>query len=144
MPDTDQFDYKGAIRDIEKHIAALQPPKLVLLVEDNPLDIELGQRVLDKFNVKVVVAETADTAVELVKTHTFDIIMFDLVMPQGDGLSFLMRSTGLQPGAHFILITGYPTSDKVDAVLKKGAVMLPKPLTVQSLEMFLPKKLDTA
>lgn len=144
MGETEHFDYRGAIRDIEKTIAALQLPKTVLLVEDDLQDVDLSVRTLNQFNVKVSIATSAKEATELVSKQKFDIIMFDLVLPGADGLNFIMQSAGLQPGAHFILVTGYPTNPKVEEVLRRGALMLPKPLTTQTLELFLPPKVVKA
>jgi len=52
----------------------------------------------------------------------------------------MMTAAGLHTGSRFMLVTGYPASPKIEAVLRLGAVMLAKPLTENSLEMILPRK----
>ena len=141
MGDTEHFDYKKVVEDIRETINSLQPPKNILLVDDDPNDIFITERLLSKFNVKVTTCDSGQEARDLVAKHKFDLILFDLVMPGLDGLEFMMTAAGLHTGAHFLLVTGYPLSPKVDAVLRLGAVMLAKPLTEASLEMILPRKL---
>lgn len=141
MGDTEQFDYKKAVEEIRETIDALRPPKTILLVDDDPDDIFLIRRLLDKFHTRVTVSKSGHEAREILRGKKFDLVLFDLVMPGLDGLEFMLSAAGLQPGAHFLLVTGYPMSPKIDAVLKLGAVMLAKPLTESSLEMILPRKL---
>lgn len=143
MSDTEKFDYQKVVEGIEETIAALRPPKTILLVDDDPNDITITCRLLAKFHTKVTACRTGEEARNAIRNHKFDLVLFDLVMPGLDGLEFLLGTAGLQPGAHFILVTGYPLSPKVDAVLRLGAVMLAKPLTESSLEMILPRKATT-
>jgi CheY-like chemotaxis protein len=140
MADTEHFDYKTAIGHIEETIRSLQPPKNLLLVDDDLNDVKLNLSVLNLFNVNVKVASSGVEARELIKTTKFDLVLFDLVMPGLDGLEFALGAAGLLPGARFILVTGYPLSPKVEAVLRLGAVMLAKPITKESLELILPLK----
>jgi CheY-like chemotaxis protein len=136
--DTEHFNYRQAVEHIEETIRGLQPPKTLLFVDDDPVDVELTLKILVKFNVTVTVAHSGVEARELIKDKKFDLVLFDLVMPGLDGLEFALGAAGLLPGARFILVTGYPLSPKVEAVLRLGAVMLAKPLTMQSLELILP------
>ena len=140
MADTENFNYKKVVEDIEETIATLRPPKTILLIDDDPNDIDITRRLLAKFHTKVTACRTGEEARIEITNHKFDLVLFDLVMPGLDGLEFFLGTAGLQPGAHFILVTGYPLSPKVDAVLRLGAVMLAKPLTESSLEMLLPRK----
>jgi|SRR5580765_1039872 len=140
MADTEYFDYRKAVENIEGTIRALQPPKTLLLVDDDSADILLTLKILNLFNVKVTVAHSGEEARDTIQNKNFDLVLFDLVMPGLDGLEFALGAAGLMPGARFILVTGYPLSPKVEAVLRLGAVMLAKPLTRQSLELILPLK----
>ncbi len=143
MGDTEHFDHRQAIRDIEHTIARLQPPKTLLLVDDDPNDIELTLKLLNQFNVTVTTASSGIVARELQVKNKYDLVLFDMIMPGLDGLGFAMASAGLHPGTRFILVTGYPTSPKIEAVLRLGAVMLAKPLTRESLEIIIPLKVES-
>ncbi len=136
------FDYKKAVQDIEHTIRRLAPPKNILLVDDDLTDIDLTLRLLAKFNVKVTVAHSGVEANAAMLNDVFDLVLFDLVMPGLDGMEFALGAAGLHPKARFILVTGYPASPKVEAVLRLGAVMLAKPLSEQSLELILSRKIE--
>src|SRR5947207_14994940 len=137
MADIEHFDYRKAVEHIEETIQRLQPPKNLLLIDDDPNDIVITKRLLDKFHVNITVASSGAEAKELIKNRKFDLVLFDLIMPGLDGLEFALGAAGLLPGARFVLLTGYPLSSKVEQVLRLGAVMLAKPLTLQSLELIL-------
>lgn len=57
----------------------------VLLVEDNPVNQRLTQRVLEKLNCEVTTANDGLVACELWQQHAFDLILMDCVMPRLDG-----------------------------------------------------------
>jgi len=144
MSDTEvfKFDHKEAIRQIERAISKLKPPKRVLLVDDDEADIILNTRLLKKFKVELAVCNVGQDAITRLREKEYDLVLFDLVMPPMDGLKLMMDAAGLQRGTHFILVTGFPSSPNVDAVLRLGAVMLPKPLTEHSLELIGLEKIE--
>lgn len=57
----------------------------VLLVEDNPVNQRLTQRVLEKLNCDVTTADNGLEASELWPSQAFDLILMDCVMPELDG-----------------------------------------------------------
>lgn len=140
MGDTTEFNYKRVVQGIEETIQTLRPPKTLLLVDDDPADIAFNLRLLNKFHADVTVSQSGVEARKTLAKKSFDLVLFDLVMPGLDGLEFMMTAAGLHSGSKFILVTGYPASPQIDAVLRLGAVMLAKPLTEHSLEMLLPRK----
>ena len=65
-----EYDFKG---------------KKVLLVEDNQINVMVGQQILEKVNLNVEVARNGLEAVNMVKENHFDIILMDIQMPIMDG-----------------------------------------------------------
>lgn len=57
----------------------------VLLVEDNPVNRTLTQRMLEKLGCDVMTANDGKAASRLWQWHTFDLVLMDCVMPQMDG-----------------------------------------------------------
>ena len=77
----------------------------LLLVEDNEVMRVLAANTLKEFSLSMV--STLKEAQTLILTNTFDLILLDIGLPDGDGLAFLNQlSTG--PGTHtpVIIISG--------------------------------------
>jgi DNA-binding NtrC family response regulator len=78
----------------------------VLLVDDEPslLDVlQLGLR--EEFDVEI--AADADQAEFLLAARPFDVIVCDHLMPDEEGLAFLVRARTQFPKVQRILLTGY-------------------------------------
>jgi two-component system, sensor histidine kinase and response regulator len=65
---------------------ALALDGLVLLVEDNVVNQEVGRRMLESLGCSVHVAEDGRAAVEIARNATYDAILMDMQMPVMDGL----------------------------------------------------------
>ncbi len=65
--------------------AAPGPQRSVLLVEDNPINQTVAQRVLQKMGCEVVVANNGREAVDATVVQRFDLILMDVQMPLMDG-----------------------------------------------------------
>ena len=66
----------------------------VLLVEDNPRDVEIIRRMLGNYQrarFEVHSADTAEQGLEQLGTDEFDVILLDYMLPGQDGLRFLAR-----------------------------------------------------
>jgi hypothetical protein len=59
----------------------------VLVVDDNVVNLMIMQRLLEKIGIQAKVASHGQEAVDLVKSHPFDIIFMDIQMPEMDGLT---------------------------------------------------------
>ena len=64
-------------------------PKRVLVVEDSILISSALRIILEANAYDVAVAGTASDAVEAASTSPFDVMLLDLTLPDGDGLSVL-------------------------------------------------------
>ena len=60
--------------------------KSILVVEDNRINQKVTQKILEKHQVNCVIAENGQQAVDLAKTHSFDLILMDINMPVKDGI----------------------------------------------------------
>jgi len=58
----------------------------VLLIEDNPLNLELAVDLLEIDGHEVLTATTAEKGIELAKKETPDLILMDISLPGMDGL----------------------------------------------------------
>lgn len=63
----------------------------VLLVEDNPVNLTLTRRLLEKLGCDVMTANDGEAASSLWQWHPFDLIFMDCVMPRVDGFEATRR-----------------------------------------------------
>ena len=65
--------------------------KTVLIVEDNQNDRKLLRLILERKGLTVLEAADGQQALELLATHTPDLIVSDALMPVMDGFQFLKK-----------------------------------------------------
>jgi signal transduction histidine kinase len=93
-----------------------------LLVEDNPLDVELVQRELRKAKLEFtsVVVERAEDFAREVREHCPDIVLADYNLPQWGGMEALEVLKQERPDVPLILVTGALGEMKAVECLKSG------------------------
>ena len=73
----------------------------VLLVEDNPMNLELATDLLEACGIQVIPANTGEAAVKLAQERKPDLILMDLSLPGMDGLQ---ATAALKANPHTRLI----------------------------------------
>jgi len=63
----------------------LQLNARVLLVEDNPINQMVAQKMLEKVGLKAVLANNGVEALKVLKEQSFDLVLMDCQMPEMDG-----------------------------------------------------------
>ncbi|HUB25728.1 MAG TPA: response regulator [Tepidisphaeraceae bacterium] len=67
------------------------PQSTVLIVDDNPQNVELLQAFLETLPVKIVTAADGVEALEKVSQHNPDLILLDIMMPRMSGFQVCRR-----------------------------------------------------
>lgn len=119
--------------------------KRVLLAEDQPLNVEITRRILERQEMEVVCAEDGHTAVELFESHEayyFDGILMDIQMPEMDGYEAARRIRKVSHSdAQIIPIIAMSASNSqedVDACKEAGMnAHIAKPVEPQKLYQIL-------
>ena len=94
----------------------------VLYVDDEPELLKIGKLFLEKTkDFQVDMRDSAVTALEHLKNHTYDAIVSDYQMPEMDGLEFLKQVRLLYGQLPFILFTGKGREEVVILALNLGA-----------------------
>jgi DNA-binding NtrC family response regulator len=87
--------------------AVCEPPKMVLVVDDDPMVRELETQVLHVQGYKVLAAEGAAEALRLAgETATIHLLITDLVMPEIDGLELTRQFRALHPMTPVLMVSG--------------------------------------
>ncbi len=101
----------------------------VLVVEDEPGICDVFHEALGRHRCRVTACTRGEQAVEEARSHSFDIVFIDVMMPGMNGLQVMHALHRAVPKAVFIMITGYPDSELVERCLSEAALLsLCKPL----------------
>jgi DNA-binding NarL/FixJ family response regulator len=95
----------------------------VLLVDDHPV-VRAGVRSLldGEPDVRVVAeAASADEAVTATRAHRPDVVLMDLRMPGGDGVSAIERVMREHPAVRVVVLTTYDTDADILRAVEAGA-----------------------
>lgn len=97
------------------------PIKRALLVEDNPADAQLIERLLRASSVHVSVAPSVAHAIELLRRDSFDVIFLDLNLPDSTGLTTLGAMLEAARRTAIVVFTGHDDEETAHRALSQGA-----------------------
>ncbi len=93
----------------------------ILIVEDDSRMRSLIREFLEKEKYSVSVAEGARAAEALLGASSFDVVLTDLKVPDGDGMEVLARVLETDPQLPVIIMTGYASVKSAVQAMKIGA-----------------------
>ena len=95
--------------------------KKILLAEDDTDFANVLKQYLELYKYEVVWAEDGEEALEYFKNQTFDICVFDVMMPKLDGFSLAEKINKINPEIPFIFLTAKKLKEDKIIGLKLGA-----------------------
>ena len=106
----------------------------VLIVDDEYQLLEAFKKKLSKEGMEVFTASNGHEAIAILKQETLDIGLFDIKLPDTDGVELLEKLREIQPTAEVIMLTGYASVDTAIRSMKLGAYdYLTKPVKLSEL-----------
>lgn len=106
----------------------------ILVVDDEPSMLRYLQTVLELDSYRVTTACNGTEALEKVQQVNPDLVLLDMVMPNGDGLETLQRIREARPSTKVVMLSCVRDTRKVAQAMRLGAQdYLSKP--VQKEEM---------
>lgn len=116
-------------------------PIRLLMVEDDPGVAEVTATFLRTEGFAVDLARNATEALTCLQTHSYDVLLSDILMPGGiSGIELARRVAVECPDVHIILSSGFP--GEVEALRQTPWAFLPKPYTPGQLRALLAHKKD--
>ena len=92
----------------------------ILVVDDEEVVRLLFKETLGELGHKVITAENATSALEVVNQQDLDLVFLDLKMPGMDGAELFRQIKSVKPRLPVTIITGYPDSDMMVRALAQG------------------------
>ena len=115
--------------------------KRVLIMDDEEMVLDIGERMLEKLGIPVTRARTGEEAIALFREsmnggHAFDAVILDLTVRGGmGGGEAVARILELDPGARVIASSGYATDPIMANYREYGfSGVLPKPYRFNELK----------
>jgi two-component system response regulator HydG len=101
----------------------------VLVVDDERSNVESLEKIFLRENMRVLTANDAKHALELVRTHRVHVVLTDLMMPGTTGLELLRAVKQVAPDVEVVLMTAYGTVEAAVSAMREGAYdFVEKPL----------------
>jgi two-component system sensor histidine kinase/response regulator len=110
-----------------------EPAARLLIVDDEVREVTALMQALAKHGYAVTGAHSADEALRLLRSESFDLLLTDLMMPKTHGIELLRQALSIDPHLVGILMTGHGAIDTAVEALKSGAhdyILKPFNLTV--------------
>ena len=113
----------------------------ILVVEDEKNTREGLERAL-RHNYEILLADSAERALQMLEETPADIILSDLRLPGMDGLTLIKRALAHDSQPVCILLTAYGSIESAVEAMKAGAYdFLTKPVNLDQLELILQRAL---
>ena len=93
----------------------------------------LADRALRQAGWTVLVADSAEAALEQAGTEPIDLLVSDIVLPGMDGATLLAHLRATRPDLPAILVSGYAESAVRGDLPPDGVAFLPKPYALKTL-----------
>ena len=94
----------------------------ILIIDDDSQILELLGMFLKNNGNDIATAASAEKGLALVRKQEFGLILLDIMLPDGDGLTVLKNLSKIAPNVPVIMITGGNDIKVAEECLQSGAV----------------------
>lgn len=107
----------------------------VLLIDDNEEFLQSSQERLEASNNVVYTARNVAEGLEMVEKQKLDMVITDLMLPDGDGIALYLKVKSQHPELPVILVTAYASGEVLEKIRNSGITrFMAKPLDFNRLE----------
>ncbi len=92
----------------------------VLLVDDHKSLLAGTKLLLEKHNMDVTTCSSGVCAIDILKERKFDVMIYDLKMPDMDGLALTKKTLEIYPDATIIIFSGEDIASNFNLLIKAG------------------------
>ena len=132
LPATEKMIEKAG-RDSD---SILKGTETILIVDDEDLVLEVGQKFLKFMGYQVFTARNGEEALEAYRTHQgkISLVLLDLVMPKMEGGEVFDRLKQISPDVKILISSGYGINGEASRILERGAHgFIQKPFDMKQL-----------
>lgn len=115
----------------------------IIVVDDDPLIRRMLVGHLQKQDITVLGVANCQQAQEEFQKEPADLLVIDLLLPDGDGLGLMQAVKKINPSTEVIIMTGFGTIESAVEAMKQGAAnYLLKPFTLPQFDVALQQILE--
>ena len=117
----------------------------ILLVDDEDMIINVGQKMLEKLGYSVLIARSGKEALDMYgkQGEEIDLIILDMIMPEMNGGETYDRVKEIDQGAKVLLSSGYSINGQAQEILDRGCNgFIQKPFTLKGISQKISEVLD--
>jgi two-component system, NtrC family, response regulator PilR len=115
----------------------------ILIVDDERSMREFLGIYLRHEGYRIEAAQGASEALATLKARSFDVVITDLRMPDGNGLDVLNETKRLHPDTEVIVVTAFSTTETAIAAMKAGAHdYLTKPFKIDEVSLVVERAME--
>ncbi|MFC1646338.1 HD domain-containing phosphohydrolase [Candidatus Omnitrophota bacterium] len=115
----------------------------ILVIDDELVICEFLNDLLSEKEYTVKYVLSGEEGIRAFQEDSFDVVMCDLKIPDMDGIQVLEKIKSLGPDSIFIVITGYPSFETVQAALRLGAYdYITKPFNLEEMSFVIKRAID--
>ncbi len=121
-------------------LAAPRGTARILIVDDEPIQLRTGRRVLVRLGYQVEIMDSGLRAYELFSREAaagrspFDLVIMDMLLGEPlDGLQIIDQIQRLFPGQKAIVASGHAPGERAELAMERGLTWLAKPYDMETL-----------
>jgi two-component system competent response regulator ComA len=92
----------------------------VLIVDDHKAILTGTKMLLESHNMNVTACHSGIEALEILSSKSFDVMVYDLKMPDMNGLELTKKTLEIYPDATIIILSGEDILENFDLLIKAG------------------------
>lgn len=120
----------------------------ILVIDDDPAVAESLKFMLEDLGHTVATAEDGKEGIQALGRERYDLVITDIIMPEKDGLEFLMETRGSHPDLKAIAISGGGRMTSKDYLVMADSfgadAVLTKPISMEELTECVERVLGTS
>ena len=115
----------------------------LLIVDDEKAQRQVLSGDLKSRGYKVLEADSAETALDIVRKNLIDVILTDLKMPGASGIDLLTNLKEINPEISVVIMTAYASVETAVQALKNGAYdFITKPYNLDEIELVIKRIIE--
>ena len=115
----------------------------ILVVDDEPSMLEFISLLLEEVGYEVTTAGSVKEGRQIFSEGDFDLVLCDIIMPDGNGLDLLRDIKAQNAATSVIMMTAYTSTKSAIEAMKRGAYdYVSKPFDVDELKVVIQKAIE--